>query len=157
MFTFGDIRNIAVQIERNGEDTYRKTSEAVDDPELRELLVWMADEERRHAQWFSSLRSEKVLTEEQRELENVGRSLLQDMLKGSTFLLDPDRLRDSATLKELLEQSIAFEEDTVLFYEFLQGFLEDEEAVEQLQKIIVEERNHARQLELMASPLGCSG
>ena len=155
MFTIGDIRNIAVQIEKNGEETYRKTSEAVDDPQLKEMLDWMADEEKRHAQWFSSLKSEKPLTEEQRELENVGRTLLQDMIKGSTFLLDPDKLKNSSTLKELIDQSIAFEEDPVLFYEFLQGFLDDQEAVEQLQKIITEERNHAKQLQELATPLLC--
>jgi len=146
MFTFGDIRNIAVQIEKNGEETYRRTSEAVDAPQLKELLVWMADEEKRHAKWFSLLKSEKPLTEEQREIEDVGRTLLQDMIKGNTFLLDPDKLKDSTTLKELLVQAIAFEEDTILFYEFLQGFLDDPETVLQLHKIIAEERNHASQL-----------
>jgi rubrerythrin len=45
--------------------------------------------------------------------------------------------------------------DTILFYEFLIGFLDDQEAIEQLRKIIEEERNHIKQLERMASSRPC--
>ncbi len=122
MFTIGDIRNIAIQIEKNGEETYRKASEVVENPEIKELLVWMADQEEKHAKWFSSLEADQPLTKEQQELENVGKNLLQDMIKGSTFLLNQDELKNSSTLKEVLDQAVAFEKDTILFYEFLIGF-----------------------------------
>ena len=46
----------------------------------------------------------------------------------------------------MLIRSKAFEEDTVLFYEFLLGFMDDEEAAEQLRKIITEEKNHVKKL-----------
>lgn len=155
MFTFGDIRNIAVQIEKNGEETYRKSSEVVENPELKDLLIWMANQEQKHAKWFSSLESEQPLTKEQQELENVGRTLLQDMIKGSTFLLDPEQLKNSTTLKDVIDQAISFEQDTILFYEFLVGFLDDEETTRQLAVIINEEKNHVKELEQIASPLNC--
>lgn len=156
MFTLADIRNIAVQIEKNGEETYRTASNEVEDPKLKELLNWMADEEQRHAQWFSSFRSNKILTKEQLELEKVGRSLLQEMIKGNTFLLNPDKLKNSTSIKDVLTQATAFEEDTILFYEFLKGFLDDNEAIEQLEKIIEEERNHKEQLKSLLIPLDCN-
>lgn len=155
MFTIGDIRNIAIQIEKNGEEAYRKASEAVEDLCLKEVLAEMAEEEKQHAEWFSSLKSNKPLTQEQMELENVGRTLLQDMVKGNTFLLDPDKLKNSTTLQEVLHQSTTFEQDTILFYQFLQGFLEDDEAIEQLELIIEEERNHMKRLETMFSTVDC--
>ncbi len=61
MFTIGDIRNIAIQIERNGEETYREASKVAKDSDVVEMLVWMADEEQRHAKWFSDLRSAKPI------------------------------------------------------------------------------------------------
>lgn len=155
MFTIGDIRNIAVQIERNGEETYRRASRAAKDPQVAEALAWMAEEERRHAKWFTNLTSKKPLTEEQREMESVGRTLLQDMIKGNNFLLDEKELLQARNVEEVLARSKTFELDTILFYEFLIGFLDDEEAVDQLQRIIEEERNHIRQLERFEEPQGC--
>lgn len=146
MFTVADIRNIAIQIERNGETTYRRAAELTDDLMISQALHWMADEEARHAMWFERIKSDKPLTEEQKEMENIGRMLLQEMVKGNSFLMDVEELRRAQTVKEVLIRSKAFEEDTVLFYEFLLGFMDDEETIEQLQKIIAEEKNHARKL-----------
>ncbi|MFW2368620.1 MAG: ferritin family protein [Desulforhopalus sp.] len=147
MFTLGDIRNIAIQIEENGEETYRKAARAAGTPEITEILEWMADEEQRHARWFANLRSKKVLTAEQREIEAMGRTLLQDMVKGNPFLLNEKELEDARSVQEVVTRSITFEQDTIVFYEFLLGFIDDAETTEQLQEIIEEERGHMRKLE----------
>ena len=39
MFTLSDIRNIAVQIEENGEQTYRRAAERSVDPERKRLFT----------------------------------------------------------------------------------------------------------------------
>lgn len=149
MFTFGDIKNIAVQIERNGEASYLKASKASTDPKITEMLLWMAEQERKHATWFGRLQASKPLTQEQREMEAAGQTLLQDMVKGNDFLLDEKDLAQSSSIKEVLDISISFEEDTILFYNFLLDFLDDEEDRAQLQKIISEEQSHVQQLEKM--------
>lgn len=149
MFTFGDIKNIAIQIEKNGEQSYLKASKVSTDPEITEMLLWMAEQERKHANWFINLKSSKPLTAEQQELEAVGKSLLQDMVKGNDFLLEDEKLRKSTSVKEVLDISISFEKDTILFYQFLLDFLEDEEDKKQLQRIIEEEQSHITQLEQM--------
>ena len=156
MFTIEDIRNIAIQIERNGEEAYRNASKAAKDPKVAEMLARMAEEEQHHAKWFSNLRSSKPLTPEQQEMEVIGRTLLQDMIKGNNFLLDEIELENAKTVEEVIAKSKAFELDTILFYEFLIGFLDDQEAVIQLRKIIEEERNHIEQLEHIKNPQDCS-
>lgn len=156
MFTLGDIRNIAIQIERNGEETYRNASKAAKDPEVAEMLAWMADEEKCHANWFAGLESNMPLTAEQREIEQMGRTLLQDMIKGNNFLLNEDDLKNAANVEEVIAKSKAFELDTILFYEFLIEFLDDKEAIGQLRKIINEERNHIKRLELVEDSKGCN-
>ena len=153
MFTCGDIKNIAVQIERNGEKSYLNASKVSTNPKITEMLLWMAEQERKHAKWFSNLKSSKVLTTEQQKLEDVGQALLQDMVKGNDFLLDEKTLEKSKSVKEVLEVSISFEEDTILFYQFLIDFLDDEEERDQLQRIITEEQSHIAQLETMLAKL----
>lgn len=147
MFTIADIRNIAIQIEKNGETAYRNASLATKDTEKARLLACMADDEKRHGEWLAGISSEKPLTSEQKEMEMVGRALLQDMIKGNTFLLSENELESAKSVEEILTRSKAFEEDTILFYQFIEEFLDDQEAVLKMQTIIAEERKHITQLE----------
>lgn len=147
LFTITDIRDIAVQIERNGEETYRQASREATDPEIGTLFSWMADEEKRHAQWFENIKSDKPLTQEQLELEKMGRKLLQEMVADQTFSLEQSELKTVTTFGELIAQSKAFEKDTILFYEFLKGIIEEDDVRKQLDIIIKEEQKHFERLE----------
>jgi len=146
MFTLTDICNIAIQIEQNGAETYHNASKAVKDHQLAKDLSWMAEEEEKHARWFKSIQSDKVLTTEQMKMEAVGRSLLVEIVKNNTFSLDNSVLNESSQLSEIIEQSIEFEQDTILFYEVLLDLLDDDETREKLNLIIQEERNHIKKL-----------
>lgn len=146
MFTIADIRNIAIQIERNGETTYRQAAAKAADPEIARLLETMADDEKRHAQWFEKIQTDQVLSEEQRQMEQVGKSILQEMVKDKTFSLEEDRLQSGESLEQILAACQGFEEDTILFYEMLSGFIDNTETMDQLRAIIAEEQEHSRQL-----------
>lgn len=149
MFTLSDVRNIAVQIEQNGEETYRRAANQTGDPELAHVLNWLADEEKHHGELFTNIVIERTLTAEEAELEAMGRSLLQDIVRSQTFSLEQQQLEQTTNLDDLLIQSIEFETDTIEFYEFLVGFLDDQEAIAQVNSIIEQERRHVRQLEEM--------
>ncbi|WP_028584059.1 ferritin-like domain-containing protein [Desulfogranum mediterraneum] len=155
MFTELDIIHVAIQIERNGEATYRSAAVRAKEPEVAELLTWMAEEEERHACWFEELILEqRAHSPEEEEMEAMGRRLLQDMVKSQTFSLEEERLVAAGDLAEVFRQCRAFEEDTILFYEFLQGIVDDPAAMEQLARIIEEERGHLRQLEQLLVSCG---
>lgn len=161
MFRIKDIINIAVQIEKNGEDSYRQASDHVTDPEVRDMLLWMAEEEKKHREWFESFEDNTEIAPEHEELEAMGRSLLQDMIANETFSLNQDRLNNTDTLSELFTQSKAFEEDTILFYEFLKGLMDDPEANTRMNLIIAEEKKHSERLDNLArtycQPASCTG
>ncbi len=146
MFTIADIRNIAIQIERNGERTYRQAAAKAADPEIARLLETMADDEKRHGQWFEKIEADQLLSEEQRQMEQVGKSILQEMVKDKTFSLEEDRLQSAESLDEILAACQGFEEDTILFYEMLSAFIDNTETMDQLRAIIAEEQEHSRQL-----------
>jgi rubrerythrin len=150
MFTLTDICNIAIQIEENGAETYRNASKGVQDPKLAEVLLWMAREEEKHAGWFASIQSDQTLSPEQKEMAAIGRSLLTDIMKSNTFSLDRKKLEEARDFTEILAQSIEFERDTILFYEILLDFLDNDETREKLKMIIREEQSHIKKLETLA-------
>lgn len=147
MFTLTDICNIAIQIEQNGAETYKKASKAAKDEGIAETLSWMAQEEEKHAEWFASIRSSTELSSEEKEMEAIGRSLLQDIVKSNTFSLDETLLESTDELSEIIAQSLEFEQDTIIFYGILLDFLDNQENIEKLQMIIREEKNHVNKLE----------
>ena len=146
MFTIADMKNIAIQIERNGEQSYRRASESVSDQQIASVFLQMAEDEKRHRLWFESIKQDRELTEEQRNMEEVGKSLLQEMVRDKTFSLTKGELDAVETMEEVVSKSKGFEEDTILFYEMLSGFIDDEQAMRQLKEIIAEERRHVEEL-----------
>ncbi len=157
MFTVADIREIAVQIEKNGESAYRQAAESVKDAAVSEIFRWMADEEKRHAAFFSTIESAEPLSDEQFELEKMGRQLLQEMVADQTFSLEKDMLLETADFEEAVTQAQLLEQDTVMFYEFLLNLVSDEAARSQLEQVIEEEQRHVKQLAEMkeAGPDSC--
>ncbi len=147
MFTLNDIRNIAIQIEQNGAQIYRSAAKGSHDPQIAHMFNWMADEEMRHAQWFMALQVPSPASAAQGEIETMGRSLLQEMMKNQTFSLEDQQLQAVADISGLLAVSLEFEQDTILFYEMLRAFVENTETIEQLNLIIAEEHGHIQQLE----------
>lgn len=148
MYTIEDIRQIAIQIEHNGEQTYRSAARQSPHREMAKILDWMADEEHRHGKWFKSMPTEaRELPGEYLEMAALGRSLLREMVEGKTFSLDGKRLDGAEDVIALLSQSLGFEEDTILFYDMLESFMENQRDVAQLERIIHEERGHVKVLE----------
>lgn len=157
MFTLMDIRDIAIQIERNGAAAYDRASEIAGDPDVAHLLRLMADQEKDHSRWFEQLKVPKALARGDRQILEMGRELLQNIMARQTFSLDVGRLADAQDIHEVLRQSREFENDTILFYEMLCGFLDDPVSVRQLERIIEEERVHIEQLEKMVADLDLPG
>jgi rubrerythrin len=154
MFTFEDIREIALNIERNGEETYRRAARLCPDINIARLLTAMADDESRHYQWLATLSSARELSEKEQEMERMGRHLLEEMMAGNPFLPSSDDLAAAASLEEVLQRSRDFEEDTIVFYQFLLSLLEDAAAIKEMNNIIAEEGRHQRNLETMLDKNG---
>lgn len=154
MFTLADIRNIAMQIEKKGEETYRKASLRCANPEVADLLTAMADDEQHHFQWLSTLAGTRELSAEEAEMEQMGRELLQEMMESNPFSPSAGALAKATDLEQVLLRSREFEEDTIVFYCFLLALLDDEESRVQMERIIAEEARHQNALEAMLEQNG---
>lgn len=151
MFSLKDIIDIAVKIEKNGERVYRSAAEKIADPSLRSLLLWLADEEVKHMEWFAALKKKIPDTGEHSEQEKFGRALLQDAVGTHSLALEDADFSTMEQVQDLINLVMEFENDTVLFYKMLQPLIEDQEALEQLHDIIQEEENHAQRLKKVLS------
>jgi len=153
LFTFKDIIALAVQIENNGEEIYRRAMQRNASPELSDLLSWIADEEARHGEWFEALGRRAAPAAVDGAMEKMGRIMLRSTVEEQSFSLDEFDLSRTADAERVLTQSIEFEEDTVAFYQMMLPFLQDPEAIDALNRIIEEERRHIEQLQKMRAAL----
>lgn len=147
MFTVKEILNMAIQIEKKGEAVYRRAVAKISDPKLVSLLEWMAAEEVKHAEWFASLKQEYELQSNKPLVQEISRDFLKDLMGGQEFSLEDRDFTKVEQVNDLINVFIEFEKDTILFYEILQPFIQDEDTHIQLQKIIAEERRHIELLQ----------
>ena len=155
MFTLSDIIEIALQIEKNGESTYRRAQRETSDPSLADLFGLLADEELEHQRWFTEFKGRVGTKPVDQNLEAMGRELFQNILGEKAFSLDEVDLSQVADTRTVMRISAEFEQDTVVFYEMLEPFVEEPQSREDLRVIIEEEKRHVRDLqERLENPLG---
>ena len=150
MFSFSEIIDMAIQIEKNGERIYLAAVEHTDDAGLKELLEWMAQEERHHAKWFEEFKQKSSFLSEKESIKKMSEALVRDYLGEQAFSLrdvDFSRVKDS---DELIGIFIEFEEDTLVFYNLLVAFVPDESIKKKIREIIAQEEAHVQKLSELA-------
>ncbi len=143
MFTASDLFDLAIQVEINGERFYRYALSKVKRDSLKDLLAWLADQESEHKSAFLEI---KGRTADSAMPSGPLVSLSQQALRGAmgrhAFSLDEleiDLIQDE---KEILRAAIVFEEDSILFFEFIAPFVSDPSPLATLEHIKKEELNH---------------
>jgi rubrerythrin len=147
MFSVVEIYDIAIRLEQNGENVYRKAIAEIPHPDLVPLLEWIIQEEMDHRQWFVELKARLDESGSNPFAELPEGDLVQQFIGEQSFSLaeiDFSRLGDR---KKLIKTFVEFEEDTILFYEMLTPFIRDEQTKKQLEQVIIEEKGHIVQLQ----------
>jgi len=147
MFSVREILDLAIQLEKNGESVYRNAVDKVTEPDLVSLLIWMADEEVLHRRWFSELKKNFETHSINPFMEEMSRQVFGGMLGDKSFSHRDVDFSEVDRLDDLIGIFIEFEKDTVLFYETLIPFIEDNATLENIKKIIAEENNHIKKLQ----------
>jgi rubrerythrin len=147
MFTMDDLLEIAVKMEKNGEATYLDSIEKIDHAPLKSMLEWMAAEEANHAKWFADKKEKLQLRIDETQLKEMVPDVLQGMIGDKALSLGDTDFSSLTTIDELFSTFIGFEKDTIVFYELLEMFIEDEQVVDGLKAIIEEEKKHITTLE----------
>jgi len=147
MFTLNDLFDIALKMEENGKAVYCQAMKKTGQKDLQTLLKWMADEEDSHLSWFQDQKN--TLPVGASDLEVMLPDVLKEMMGENTLSLDEVDFSKITTHAQMIKTFIMFENDTILFYEFLDTFIETPATREGLKKIIQEETAHVEKLNTM--------
>ncbi|MCG8529478.1 MAG: ferritin family protein [Desulfovibrionales bacterium] len=145
MFTLNDLLNIAIKMEENAKTIYLEAAQDTPSRDLKRLLEWMAKEEERHRHWFLDKKQE--WKGQDLPSQGIPEELLEEMMGGKGLSLDDVDLSKLQSPQDLLKAFLDFESDAILFYDFLEAFLQDEAALEGLKKIQDEEKKHMEKLQ----------
>jgi rubrerythrin len=151
MFTAREILDLAIQLEENGEAVYREAARKASNPDISELLLWMAEEEVKHTRWFTELKQEIETRSLNPFMEEMSRKVFGGLLGDKSFSHREVNFSEVDRIEDLIHIFIEFEKDTVLFYETLIPFIEDNHTLQYITKIIAEENNHIQKLHELLS------
>jgi rubrerythrin len=147
MFTASELFDLAVQVEVNGERFYRYAMGRVKGDSLKNLLGWLADQELAHQSTFREIKERIVHgAKPAPSFSTLTQQAVRRAMGRHAFSLDElqvDSIRDE---KEILQAAVLFEEDTILFFEFIAPFVSDPGVFSTLEKIKTEESNHKQLL-----------
>lgn len=147
MFSAAEIFDIAVQIEKNGENFYRKAAATASDPTLRKLLLWLADAEVQHRETFLELKATLSQREEDLWIAEMSGTFLRNAVDDHAFSLDDIDFNSVHDKQSLIRIALELEHDSITFYELVSSFVDDPQTLQHLQRIIAEEREHIELLE----------
>ncbi len=147
-----EILAIAVQVERNGVEFYRKAAGLFHESPAGELFSKLLQWERSHVDTFSKMLDEIATQTWQRGTYSPDRVLIPEskMLAGlAVFGVHPDpseQLTGKETREDVLRVAIKKEKDAVVFYTGLKRFVMDPDDQATVDEVICEEMHHVRVL-----------
>lgn len=142
MFEASEIFKFAVKIEENGEALYRKVAEQTNDPKVRKLFLFLANEDVRHAGIFAKMASE---LEQYKPMEMYPGEYVAYMNAYTAEIIFPatvaKELPHSANPVAALDFGIRRELDSIMYYMQVKEMVPESHA-KLIDKIIEEERGH---------------
>ena len=136
---------IARKLEREGINFYKEFLETVADPKVKEVLVYLLDEEMEHLKLFENM----LEREDPESLNDDGEGVL-DILDGGVFAL-PKSEALATDLNKAIQLGINVEKRSLAFYLEIAKHTKSEEGKRVLKKIIGEEKNHWEELKRLMS------
>ena len=155
-FNANEILQMAEQIEKNGADFYRKSSEKIQDQAGRELLLNLASMEDQHLSTFAALRKKLTADEKaQTVFDPQGETLgyLKALADSKVFF---EKTIDTDSMEGILKEAITAEKDSILFYLGLKDVVPEALGKNRIEQVIKEEMSHINLLtkELVALKKG---
>ena len=147
MFSVNEILDMAIQLEKNGESVDRNAVDKVTNADLISLLIWMADEEANHRRWFLEVKRNVEMHSINPFMAEMTRQVFEGILGDKSFSHRDVDFSRVGRVDDLIGIFLEFEKDTILFYETLIPFIEDDDTLQNIKKIIAEENNHIKKLQ----------
>lgn len=135
--------NIAIKDEETGEAFYKALAENCKKESLRQKLMMIAEQEKKHRARFADMLGNLKNVKTHQEYDGQYESYLATLCKSRAFM-SPDEAVKKAKAMDIekgIEAAMHMERDTILFYEELIKFIPDQNS-KYIKEIIQEEKNH---------------
>ncbi len=145
-FSAGDIFKLAVEIEKNGAEFYRKSAESVTEEEYRNLLLNLAAMEEQHEKVFSQMAGElSAMDNAETVFDPDGEAALY--LKAlADIRVFFDKPIDTGSMESILKAAITAEKDSIVLYLGMKELVPEKFGKGRIDGIIKEEMGHIRLL-----------
>jgi rubrerythrin len=143
-FSADEIFAMAEQIEKNGEQFYRKSARQVKDAEVKDLLTSLADMETEHLRIFSSLKSKLSAAHKKAmtfDPNNEAGLYLSSLANTKVFF---QKEIDAAGLEGIYKSTLTAEKDSIAFYLGMKELVPSAAGKAKIEDIIKEEMRHIR-------------
>jgi rubrerythrin len=148
VFSGDELLNIAISIERRGMTFYDIMAKSTDNEVARAVFEILVDMEREHINIFEDMLGDTELhpTSEIPSQEHSGyvQALIDDAVFTDDMITSEMATQADSDIKAL-ELAIAAEKDSILFYYEMKDLM-PKQALPVIEKVIVEEKSHLRQL-----------
>jgi rubrerythrin len=147
-FNADEVFEMGMDIEQNGEAYYRKAAELAKSDGIRSLLLRLMEEEKKHFATFKRLRE---ALPPKSSLPTIGdpegqESLYLDALVKSRIFNNVREAEEAASKPgdeiDVLKTALAFEKDTILFFQSMKVMTKEELGRSEIDKLIEEEHKH---------------
>ncbi|HOH59834.1 MAG TPA: ferritin family protein [Candidatus Cloacimonadota bacterium] len=151
VYSVNEVIEFAVQIEKNGYAFYHEASKRKDlNPKAKDFIEFLRDQELNHEKTFLALRDDDDMQhlELTQDWELIA-EYLKTIVAGRIFNNEDSAIKKAANakdIKEIVENAISFEKDTLLYFHAINDNLVNEKAKHALRKIIHEEVSHVLKL-----------
>ena len=147
-FNAGEVLNMAMKIEQNGANFYRKAAEQFDDEHAVTMLRELASWEEGHKLTFAAMWEDLTSSETPNvtfDPEGEAILYLNALADGNVFNVDEDpskQLTGTEALEDVLRTALLMEKDSIVFYLGLKELVPPSLGREKVDKIISEEMGH---------------
>jgi rubrerythrin len=143
MFDPSEVFQLAIRIEENGEKFYRSMAEKLQDPQVKELFLFLADEEVGHKNFYKDILSKIDTFEPYESYPGEYFSYLRAyanniIFSEKTFEVKLEQIADALSA---IDFAIKAELDSILYYQEIKKLVPEKKHV-QIDEIIEEERRH---------------
>lgn len=142
------IFDMAVRMEHHGLAFYKAFASKVQDPEIQEVFNFMIEQENKHIEIFSSMKTGLESHDLPESYEGEARSYLDAFVKDQVFYSAQEaeqKAREITDRLSAIDIAVELEKQSILFYSGMKEVVRKSDH-ENIDLIIEQERNHVRRL-----------
>lgn len=148
LFRASELLDMAVQIERQGLEFYETCLSHTTEASVRETLLFMANEERKHVEVFARMKTGLEQYALPESYPGEMQAYIDSFVKDQVFTAQEKALEHAESLrdaKQVIDLALSFEKRSILFYSAMRQVLRASEG-EIIDHVIAEEHAHIRRL-----------